>query len=393
MSLLAHKSEFRRCQHAITCHFVPLGVQKRAQQRMIAVRSLNRREDEAEVLKSPVSSRDSIRIGIPSKGRMAEDTLSLLSACQLKCVKPNPRQYFGQITQFPEMEVWFQRASDVVRKLRTCDLDLGIVGMDMFSEFAAEDEDLVVVHDALNFGQCKLALGVPVAGAFSKVSTLEELKCMGWSEARPMRVVTGYTNIASRFFETHGFEHVSLLSADGALEAAPAMGAADIILDLVSTGVTLRENNLKTIENGNIMESEGVLVANRRSLLERPDLLPIVHELLERLEAHLVADTFYSVTTNIRSEDPQYFAAQMREKGLGGLQGPTIAKVYGESDITYAACICVRKKDLYESVKALRQLGGSGVLVSPMTYIFDEEPRRWPELLQEIGFESDPLKH
>lgn len=57
-----------------------------------------------------------------------------------------------------------------------------------------------------------------------------------------------------RFFERHGFEHVSLLSADGALEAAPAMGAADIILDLVSTGVTLRENNLKTIENGNIME-------------------------------------------------------------------------------------------------------------------------------------------
>ena len=148
---------------------------------------------------------------------------------------------------------------------------------------------------------------------------------------------------------------MSLLSADGALEAAPAMGAADIILDLVSTGVTLRENNLKMIADGDIMEvlkscldaadcqcqhetvghhdlislsqSEGVLVANRRSLLGRPDLLPIVHELLERLEAHLVADTFYSVTTNIRSEDPQQFAAQMRSRGLGGLQGPTISQV------------------------------------------------------------------
>ena len=69
-----------------------------------------------------------------------------------------------------------------------------------------------------------------------------------------------------------------------------------------------------------------------------------------------------------------------------------VVQVYGESDITYAACICVRKKDLYESVKALRTLGGSGVLVSPMTYIFDEEPRRWPELLREIGFDRDPLK-
>lgn len=57
-----------------------------------------------------------------------------------------------------------------------------------------------------------------------------------------------------RFFEENGFAHVSLLSADGALEAAPAMGAADIILDLVSTGVTLRENNLKTIADGDIMQ-------------------------------------------------------------------------------------------------------------------------------------------
>lgn len=68
-------------------------------------------------------------------------------------------------------------------------------------------------------------------------------------------------------------------------------------------------------------------------------------------------------------------------------------QVYGESDITYAACICVPKKDLYASVKALRQLGGSGVLVSPMTYIFDEEPPRWNDLLQEIGLDSDPLKN
>jgi ATP phosphoribosyltransferase len=72
-----------------------------------------------------------------------------------------------------------------------------------------------------------------------------------------------------------GFEHVVLLSADGALEAAPAMGSADIILDLISTGVTLRENNLKELEGGKIIESQGVLVGNRRALLERPGLLEV----------------------------------------------------------------------------------------------------------------------
>jgi ATP phosphoribosyltransferase len=187
-----------------------------------------------------------------------------------------------------------------------------------------------------------------------------------------------------RWFKNAGFEHVVLLSADGALEAAPAMGAADIILDLVSTGVTLRENNLKELQGGNILEvcmwptraraarasffgstslractagslarhdacirslggsaapmqavdlrafriqSEGVLVGNRRSLLERRGLLPMVHELLERLEAHLTADKFYSVTVNMRGDDPRAIAADMRAAGIGGLQGPTISKV------------------------------------------------------------------
>lgn len=139
-----------------------------------------------------------MRLGVPSKGRMAEDTLDLLKTCQLGCEKPNPRQYYGQIRQFPGMEVWFQRASDVVRKLRTGDIDIGIVGMDMFAEFAEEDQDLVVIHDALDFGQCKLALGVPTGGAFADVQSVSDLQRMGWSETAPLRVVTGYTNIARR---------------------------------------------------------------------------------------------------------------------------------------------------------------------------------------------------
>ncbi len=112
-------------------------------------------------------------------------------------------------------------------------------------------------------------------------------------------MVTGYHNIAKHFFSKQGFEHVELLSADGALEAAPAMGSADIILDLVSlvyafsgffingflsslcmlqvsTGVTLRENNLKEITNGDILASEGILVANKQSLLDRPGLLQVI---------------------------------------------------------------------------------------------------------------------
>ena len=174
------------------------GIPPSVHRRRVAACSLTRRSEDVEIAKAAVSVRDCIRLGIPSKGRMAEETLDLLKMGQLKCEKPNPRQYFGKISQFPEMEVWFQRASDVVRKLRSCDLDMGIVGLDMFAEFAAEDKDLVVVHDALAFGHCKLALGIPTSGEYADISTIEELKGMGWSDTRPLRVVTAYINIAER---------------------------------------------------------------------------------------------------------------------------------------------------------------------------------------------------
>ncbi|GFR51557.1 hypothetical protein Agub_g13977 [Astrephomene gubernaculifera] len=361
---------------------------------------LNSMED--EVANAPAGTpkaykpppRDTLRMGLPSKGRMAEDTMQLLKDCALSVYKPNPRQYVAKIPQIPGLEVWFQRASDVVRKLRTGDVDLGIVGTDMFTELTDGDPDLVVCHEALGFGQCHLALGVPMTGKFANVTSLAQLRDMpDWTPDTPLRVVTGYHNIARRFFAKHGFQHVVLLSADGALEAAPAMGSADIILDLVSTGVTLRENNLREIEGGNILESQGILVANRRSLMERPGLLQIVHELIERFDGHLKAESFYSVIANMRGESPEAVAdLLLQAPGLQGLQGPTVCNVYnrGPNDSAaahhfYAATICVRKKQLYGAVKALQKLGGSGVLVQPMTYIFDEEPERWVKLCETLG--------
>lgn len=177
------------------------------------------------------------------------------------------------------------------------------------------------------------------------------------------RVVTGYHNVARRFFEGHGFRNVKLLSADGALEAAPAMGFADIILDLVSSGVTLRENNLREIAGGRVLASQGVLVANRRALLERPGLLGLVHELLERLDAHLLANEYYSVIANMRGESPEEVAALLLSSELlGGLQGPTVSPVYtrGPSGPVqhgfYGAQICVPKRLLYPAVKEIRKV-------------------------------------
>jgi ATP phosphoribosyltransferase len=336
--------------------------------------------------------RTNIRLGLPSKGRMSEDTMQLLADCQLNVKKPNPRQYLGNMSNMPQVEVWFQRATDVVRKMVTRDIDIGIVGYDMLEEIAGDQmSDLVVIHDELRFGACHLALAVPTFGDFAEVNSVDELKTMTWTEERPLRVITGYTSLAQRFFTAeNGFPHAVILTADGALEAAPAMGTADMILDLVSTGTTLRENNLKQIEGGKLLMSEGCLVANRKAVAERPEVLAVAKEILERLEAHLRAQTQYEVTANIRATSKAECAQAIFDKtGHAGLQGPTINDVYTRGGEKYvAATVMVPSQELYPAIKELRAIGGSGIIVKPVTYIFDEEPLRWRKLLEELNIEA-----
>ncbi|KAL0694540.1 hypothetical protein Bca4012_061720 [Brassica carinata] len=319
-----------------------------------------------------VSARNQIRLGLPSKGRMATDTLDLL--------------------KLPNTEVWFQRPKDIVRKLLSGDLDLGIVGLDIVSEFGQGNEDLIIVHEALNFGDCHLSLAIPNYGIFENINSLEELAQMPqWTAERPLRVATGFTYLGPKFMKENGIKHVTFSTADGALEAAPAMGIADAILDLVSSGTTLKENNLKEIEGGVVLQSQAALVASRRALTERTGALDTVHEILERLEAHLKAAGQFTVVANMRGTDAEEVAARLKtQPSLSGLQGPTISPVYCKRDGKvsiefYAIVICIPKKALYESVQQLRAVGGSGVLVSPLTYIFDEETPRWSQLLSNLG--------
>ncbi|KAL2511838.1 ATP phosphoribosyltransferase 2 [Abeliophyllum distichum] len=323
------------------------------------------------------SERNEVRLGLPSKGRMATDTLDLLKDCQLSVKQVNPRQYVAEIPQISNLEVWFQRPKDIVRKLVSGDLDLGIVGLDTVSEYGQGNEDLILVHEALDFGDCRLSLAIPKYGIFENVNSLQELAQMPqWTPERPLRVVTGFTYLAPKFMKDNGLKHLTFSTADGALEAAPAMGIADAIVDLVSSGTTLKENNLKEIEDGVILESQAALVASRKSLNLRKGVLDITHEILERLEAHLRAVGQFMVTANMRGSSAEEVAERiLSQTSLSGLQGPTVSPVVGKRDgmVTadyFAIVICVPKKALYKSVQQLRAIGGSGVLISPLTYIF-----------------------
>jgi ATP phosphoribosyltransferase len=338
------------------------------------------------------SERTEIRLGLPSKGRMASDTLELLNDCQLSVKQVNPRQYVAKIPQIANLEVWFQRPKDVVKKLVSGDLDLGIVGLDTVSEYGQGDEDLIIVHDALDYGDCRLSLAIPKYGIFENVNSMSELAQMPqWTADKPLRVATGFTYLGPKFMKEIGLKHVTFSTADGALEAAPAMGTADAIVDLVSSGTTLRENNLKEIDGGVLLESQAVLVASRKSLIQRKGVLDATHEMLERLEAHLRAMGQFTVVANMRGSSAEEVAERiLTQPSLSGLQGPTVSPVFCKRDSKvvadyYAIVICVPKNALYKSVQQLRAIGGSGVLVSPLTYIFDEETPRWRQLLSKLG--------
>ncbi|ESR44959.1 hypothetical protein CICLE_v10004097mg [Citrus x clementina] len=171
-----------------------------------------------------ISERDEIRLGLPSKGRMAADTLDLLKDCQLSVKQVNPRQYVAQIPQLSNLEVWFQRPKDIVRKLLSGDLDLGIVGLDTVSEFGQGNEDLIIVHDALDYGDCRLSLAIPKYGIFENINSLRELVQMPqWTAEKPLRVATGFSYLGPKFMKDNGLKHVVFSTADGALEAAPAV--------------------------------------------------------------------------------------------------------------------------------------------------------------------------
>ncbi len=320
---------------------------------------------------------------------MEEETKNFLHECGFTVKRLAPRQYVARIPQIPYLEVWLQRSADMVRKVRDGDVDLAIVGLNTVAEFCGETDNLVTIHEDL--GYCRCRLGVAVPESWTDINTMADIARLAAERSpdQPLRIVSKYERLATPFLEKHHIQPYRLLYEDGALEASPQMGTADFIIDLVETGVTLRENRLKEIADGKMLDSQAVFIGHRPSLIKRPEVLAAAHEMLERFEAHLRAKGNFSVVANMRGTSPEEVAKKVfSQPDLGGLQGPTISSVYlREASETnwYAISIVVRQDHLYRVIEQLRQIGGSGVLVLPIMYIFDEEPPRWQKLLAELA--------
>ena len=340
-------------------------------------------------------TRTEIRIGLPSKGILRDGALDFLDSCGLKVFRPNPRQYAATIPNLPGVTVLFQRPGDIVVGVRQGTLDFGITGYDILAENASDGRQILTLHEALGFGPCTLNLAVPEELPPQNMDDLSR-----WAQERaqndyPLRVATKFPNLTRGMLDRYGIAPYRLVSPEGTLEIAPAIGFADLIADLVSSGITLRDNHLRMLEDGLIIESEACLIANRSALHNNREVLDVARMLLEFTEAYLRAQGSYVITANIRGHSPEQIAGKMFEQvTIGGLQGPTISRVVVRDDLDngsgwYAINIIVRKPDIFQAVTELRQIGGSGVIVTPCTYIFEEVPQRYQAMLTALEEENN----
>lgn len=328
---------------------------------------------------------EQVRIALPSKGRMEGETLEFLANCGLRVNKTNPRQYSASIPVLPDVLILFQRPRDIPMSVANGDVDLGITGYDTLAEAEAtkEADSIVVVHESLGYGSCSLVLAVP--DQWPEVQSVNDLAHK--AEKQKLRVATKYPNALRQFFENGGVSGIKIVSADGALEAAPSIGYADFIADITSTGTTLRENQMHPLKDGTIVESQAVFIGNREALNTRANLLSITEQMLEFIEAYLLARGQYMIFANMRGDTIEDITqAVLNQSELGGLQHPTIASLITKPDEGnwWSVSIVVRHSHLYTAIQQIRAIGGSGVVVTPVSYIFDERPQRCQRLLENL---------
>lgn len=319
-----------------------------------------------------------IRLALPSKGVLEKDTMNFLAAAGMRVHRPNARQYVASVPSTPDLTVLFQRAPDIFKKVAEGDAAFGITGYDIVREYGFEHDEVVVLRNNLGYGGCRLALAVPEAWIdVSSIEDLADLAVMFKAEGRDLRLATKFPNLTKQWLYSRGIIQFALVAGQGALEVAPSMGYADLIVDIVSSGMTLRENRLKELTGGTILYSEACLIGNRMALKDARVEKTAVY-IIERIEARDRAPKFISITANMQGESPEAIAALIHAGGdLAGARGPSIAKVYGRKEDGadwYTLSIIVKRQVMLEAVAHLRDCGGSDIAITSPDYLFDAKP-------------------
>lgn len=213
-------------------------------------------------------SDDRLILAVPSKGRLQENAFDLFAGAGLAIERAKGgRGYRGEMKALPEVDVLLLSASEIARGLEAGEIHLGITGEDLLREHAPDFDRAIALLKPLGFGHADVVVAVPQGWIdVMDVEDLREVSVDFFSRhRRRMRVATKYANITHQFFSAHGLTDYRIVESMGATEGAPANGAAELIVDITSSGATLAANDLKTIRGGTMLESQAQLAASKRA--------------------------------------------------------------------------------------------------------------------------------
>jgi len=210
-----------------------------------------------------------LTIALPSKGRLKEKAVALFGQAGFELRLPqDERSYQGSlygVTGHDEIDVLFLSASEIARELVSGKIHAGITGEDLARETISDADDYLDFAVKLGFGHADVVIAVP--DAWYDVETMADLDDVAAEfrarHGRRLRIATKYWNLTQGFFADHGIAVYRIVESLGATEAAPAAGQADTIVDITSTGSTLRANGLKVLNDGVILKSEANLILSK----------------------------------------------------------------------------------------------------------------------------------
>ena len=286
-----------------------------------------------------MTTRGLLRLALPSKGRLAEPAMRLLADAGIQ-FETTGRTLHAHAHGL-DLDLLLARSDDIPVWAAAGDVDLGIAGQNQIVETGADVEPLL----ELGFGRCRLALATPEGAAIRSLSDLQGA-----------RIATSYPRTVAAQLASAGVE-ASVVTLGGSVELAPRLHAADAIVDLVSSGDTLRQNGLVEVQT--LLESQAVLIARR-------DLTPKQRELTDELrlliDSVLAARPKRYVMLNARDESLAEVLAL-----LPGLDAPTVLPL-ARGDM-HAVHAVVDASEIVRLLGPLRAAGASSILVLPIEHL------------------------
>jgi ATP phosphoribosyltransferase len=283
---------------------------------------------------SPFS--DIVRLAIPNKGRIAAPIMDLVEKSGLHLAESGEQRRLITKTLDPHVEILFARPVDIPEYVANGAADLGITGHDMVIERGSDVEELL----DLQLGRAKLVLAVH-----------EDSDITGPKQLAGRKVATEFPVMTRTYFRNHKID-VDVVLVSGACEATPHLGIADAIVDLSSSGTTLRTNRLRVVDE--VLVTSTYLIANRNALLAKKEKIDEIHLALEsvvraRGQCYLMMNVKRSSLDTVR-------------RILPGLSGPTVMDVASSEDLVAVHAV-VNEERVYALISQLKRAGAKDILV------------------------------